>query len=196
MSRVFKTDLSVKGLRQLQKELRNYQRQTLPQMLREYVDRLADSGIKLAKVTIRGSEFAPYVGFYREDKDNKYGYKVSAVIVGTNTVPCFKQWFRDDELIEQQVNSLMMVEYGSGPHADPSMYRGTFPRSDGEKSKGLNNVWFYATEKVYDAKKKRKVYVWNMTFGERALKPMREARDLIVNDAEKIAHRVFGWYNE
>lgn len=190
MSRVFKTDLSVKGLRQLQKELRNYQRQTLPQMLREYVDRLADSGIKLAKVTIRGSEFAPYVGFYREDKDNKYGYKVSAVIVGTNTVPCFKQWFRDDELIEQQVNSLMMIEYGSGSHADPAMYRGTFPRSDGQESKGLKNVWFYATERNADGS-----YNWIMTSGERALKPMRKARDMVIRDAEKVAHRVFGWYN-
>ena len=190
MSRVFQTDFSVKGLRQLKKDLRQYQRQTLPNLMREYVDRLADSGIKLAKVTARGSEFAPYVGFFREDKDNKYGYKVSAVLVATNTVPCIKQWFRDDELIEQQVNALMMIEYGSGSHADPASYRGTFPRDDGKESKGNKNVWFYATEKNADGS-----YNWIMTSGERALKPMRKARDLIVNDANKVAHRVFGWYN-
>ena len=48
-------------------------------------------------------------------------------------------------------------------------------------------MWFYATEKNQDG------YVWNMTSGERAMKPMREARDLLIRDAEKVAHRVFGW---
>lgn len=192
-NRVFQTDLSVKGLRQLKKDISVYRRQTLPSLLREYIDRLADDGIKVAKYHAKGSEFSPYVAFYRENVDNKYGYKVSAVLVGANMIPCIKRWFRDDELIEQEVNALMMLEYGSGSHADPSSYRGTFPRSDGEKSKGFDNVWFYATEKIYDANKKRYVYVWNMASGERAMKPMREARDLLIRDAEKVAHRVFGW---
>lgn len=187
---VLTTDLSVKGLRQLKKDLRQYQRQTLPETMRQVVERLADDGIYLAKAVSRQSEFYPYVGFYKENVAQKYGYKVSAVLVGANRIPCLKEWFRDDQLIQREVNALMMIEYGSGVGAVLG-HRGTFPRDDGNPSKGKQNAWWYATSMIKD-EKGRDVYDWQMSTGEVALQPMREARDMIELECDTILRQVFG----
>lgn len=185
-NRVFTSDLSVKGLRQLKKDLRAYQRQTLPGLLKRYIDELADVGIYIAKISAGYSEFAPYIGFYKETQDTKYAYQYRAIMVGKNAIPCFKRWYRDNKLIEREVNALMMAEYGSGQFALPG-HRGTFPRGDDKKSKGLRDVWWYATEKDGNDN-----YVWQMAQGDRPAQPMLNARDAIIRDADLIARRVFG----
>ena len=183
MNRVFRSDLSVKGLRKLQKELRAYQRRTLPDMLTRFISELADTGVYIAKLNAGRSNFAPYVAFVKEVKDTKYLYKPTVVIIGKNAVPCFKQWYKDNELIEREVNALMMTEYGSGQYAEPFGYRGTFP----EQTHADENGWWYATEKDAEGN-----FVWHYTHGEIATEPMRHARDAVIRYVDMVAQRVFG----
>ena len=182
MNRVFKTDLSVNGLRKLKKDIRAYQRQTLPNLLREYISRLADDGIYIAKLSAGYSEFAPYVVFVKEFKDSKYLYNPTVILVGKNAIPCIKQWFRDNELIEKEVNAIMMLEYGSGQFAKNG-YRGTFP----DQIHAKENSWWYATERDSEGN-----FIWHYADGERASQPMIHARDAIIKYADREARRVFG----
>lgn len=179
--RVFKSDLSVKGLRQLKKDLRAYQRQTLPNLMEQFVTELANEGVTVAK--IHAGQFSPYLAFVVEIKDTKYNYKCTAVMVGQNAIPNIKTWFHDNELISREVNSLMMAEYGAGQFADPPKYRGTFP----EQTHAKEDHWWYATEKDAEGK-----FIWHQAQGTIPTRPMLNARDAIIRRCNAVARRVFG----
>ena len=60
--RVFKTDLSVKGIEQLKKDLLNYKEVTLKNLLCEYATELAQEGITVGQQNVGG--FGKYITFY------------------------------------------------------------------------------------------------------------------------------------
>ena len=124
--RTYKSDLSVKGLRKLADDLREYKNVILPRNTEDFVRELSDAGIRVAEMN-KGTAFADYVTFTRDIKPTKYNYQCKAVIIGFNSMQNIQQWLGEGgTTIEAEVNSIMMMEYGSGQHAR-SGYRGTFP---------------------------------------------------------------------
>lgn len=124
MQRVFTSDLSLKGLRELKKSIRNYKNVTLNSKVAEFTYELADVGISIARLN-RG-DFKPYIGFIKEVKDTKYHYQSTVLVVGMNVMPNVARWWKDGQVHEAEVNSIMMAEFGSGKYAMFG-YRGTFP---------------------------------------------------------------------
>lgn len=141
MNRVIQVQLSASGLRDLNKQIRQYKNVTIPTKLQEFVSELADVGIAIARVNT--GEFKPYLGFVKEIRDTKYSYQSKALVVGFNEVPNVAKWWKKGQIKEADVNSLMMAEYGSGKYAIYG-YRGTFPNDEGRKSHGLDDSgWFW-----------------------------------------------------
>ena len=143
MKRVFKTDLSLKGLRELNKQIREYKNHTLPTKVEQLVNELADKGISVGKVNCGG--FGNYIGFRKDIVDTKYNYQCKAIIIAYNSRPNIVRWVSWEGIKEAEVNSLMMAEFGSGSHARGG-YRGTFPNDEGRDSHGLEDLWWYATD--------------------------------------------------
>ena len=71
--RVFKSDLSVKGIEQLKKDLLDYKNNTLPNLLKQYITALAQEGISVGKQNVGG--FGKYITFSVKTEVSKDGCK-------------------------------------------------------------------------------------------------------------------------
>lgn len=136
MARTFKSDLSVKGLRELQKQLKAYKNVTLPNNVDRFVRELSLMGFEVA-VKNKG-EFKDYIKVERKLKDTKYNYQAKAVIIVFNNKQNIVTWLRGGTEVSAEVNSVMMAEYGSGQHAI-SGWRGTFPN----QKHAFQNQWYW-----------------------------------------------------
>lgn len=178
MARVFKSDLSVKGLRKLQKELRQYQRVTFKNQLRQFVSELADVGIRIAK--LNKGEFGDYIGFVKELQDTKYNYKTKALVIGLNQVPNVVTWLKKGGAHSVEVNSIMMAEFGSGQFA-VNGHRGTFP----DQKHAMEDEWSYIP--IVDGQLKEQ----ETSSGVNPTMPLFRASIEMQNQIETIANRVF-----
>lgn len=178
MGRAFRSDLSVKGLRKLQKELRQYQRVEFKSKLQRFVSELADVGIRMAKLN-RG-EFKEYIGFVKEVRDTKYNYQSKALVIGLNQVPNVVTWLKDGGAHSVEINSLMMAEFGSGQFAVAG-HRGTFP----DQKHAFEDEWSYIP--IVDGRLMEE----ETSSGVHATMPMFRAYIDMKNQIETIANRVF-----
>lgn len=134
--RKFECELSVKGLRQLAKDLRYYKNTTLTDNVKEFVNELSDIGIKVANYN-KGA-FDEYITFTKDIVNTKYKYQCKAVIIGVNSKQNIAEWVTKGVVHQAEVNSIMMAEYGSGQYAFAG-HRGTFPN----QKHAFESTWYW-----------------------------------------------------
>lgn len=187
MARTFSSDLSVKGLRELQKQLREYKNATLKNNVQYFVDELAQVGIHIATVSANNNEFGKYIAFYKQVEPTKYNYQARAYLIGQNRVPMFSTYYSRDEggnTISKTVelNPIMFAEYGAGVYARFN-YRGTFP----DQTHANESSWAYSTELDANGRPTN----WQFSSGVEPTMPMKKALDEIVAQIDAIAIRCF-----
>lgn len=180
MNRVFKASLSLKDLRQLNKDIRYYKNQILPYKLEELLEGLTDAGIRVARMNC--GEFGSYIGFVKMVNRNKYNYKCSAVLIGHNSSQNIVEWVYFGGIKQAEVSSILMAEYGSGQHAIGG-HRGTFPN----QTHANEDSWWYATEVDAEGHPTN----WHRNFGVKPTMPMYKAWYEMKMDMYLIGRRVF-----
>lgn len=178
MAKPFKTDLSVKGINNLIKQLNDYQN-NLQKKCEEYVRQLAEAGIKVAQARIRESPLGKYVSVKTEISEEQAGCK--AILIATGAVKQSEGY--------PPFSTLLAIEFGAGihynagnenPKADELGFGvGTFPG----QIHAFEDGWYYWDEKKQE---------WRYTHGVKATMPMYGASVEIAQKAREIARQVFG----
>lgn len=124
-------DLSVSGIKALQKQLKDYKKD-LVNKCEDYVRRLAEIGIETAKHNT--GNFGRYITFSVKTEPNKDG--CTALMIATETGKIVSTWQTKDGIKSVDVSPLLMAEFGSGWRAEnpmnvPGVGQGTFPDSQG-----------------------------------------------------------------
>lgn len=175
--RVFKCDLSQKGIEKLIKDLKNYRDVILPNKCKELVTRLSEIGMQTAKVHIDESPLGYYVTIRTEIEPSKMGCK--AILIATGETKTSDEY--------NDFNTLLAIEFGAGIHynkePNPKANElgfgvGTFPGQIHAFEEG----WFYWDEESQS---------WKYTNGVKATMPMYNASVEIIRNIKKIAKEVF-----
>ena len=175
--RVFKADLSQKGMLSLQRQLRNYRDVTLPQKCKELVLRLSQIGVNTAKIHVGESPLGKYVELKTDLIPGKSGCIAFVIATGQSMESEGREPF----------NTLLAIEFGSGIYhnqqANPKSEKlgygvGTFPGQIHAFEEG----WYYWDEKSQE---------WRYTHGVKATMPMHNASVKIIESVRKIALDVF-----
>lgn len=180
-AKTFKSNLSVKGLNELKKQIRSYQQVTLKNNLEEFLNQLTDAGINVAYQNT--GDFKQFIGFTKQVDATKYNYKFTGILIGSNVATNISRWISYDGVTEKEVNSLMMAEYGSGQFA-LAYHRGTFP----DQTHAFEDSWWYATDIGADGRPTN----WHRSEGVKPTMPMYRAWYEMRMDIVTIARRVFG----
>ena len=177
--RVFKSDLSVKGIEQLKKDLLNYKNNTLQNLLKQYVTALAQEGISIGKQNVGG--FGKYITFSIQTEVSKDGCK--ALMLASETGKIISTWKSYGEIKSAEVSPLLMAEFGSGwgaenPMQIPGVGQGTFP---GQTHAFDKEGWYWLDENDN----------LNYSRGITAKMPMYKASIRIQEIAKKKAKEIF-----
>ena len=178
--RVFKSDLSVKGIEQLKKDLLNYKNNTLQNLLKQYVTALAQEGISIGKQNVGG--FGKYITFSIQTEVSKDGCK--ALMLASENGKIISSWKSYGEIKTAEVSPLLMAEFGSGwgaenPMQIPDVGQGTFP---GQAHAFDKEGWYWTDEDDN----------LNYSRGITAKMPMYKASIRIQEIAIKKAKEIFG----
>lgn len=178
--RVFKTDLSIKGIEQLKRDLLNYKEVTLKNLLRKYVTELAKEGITVGQKNVGG--FGKYITFSIKTDVTKDGCK--ALMLATETGKIISTWQTKEGIKSVEVSPLLMAEFGSGWGAENPMKvqgvgQGTFPN----QTHAFDREGWYWMD--VDGN-------WNYSKGITAKMPMYKASQHIQQIAKSKAREVFG----
>lgn len=174
----FSTDLSVKGIKNLQKQLLDYKNNTLQHKVELYVKKLAELGTNVINTKVEESPLGHYVTLKTDISEEKTGYK--AILIATGEVKESEGY--------APFNTLLAIEFGAGihynktpnPNADKfGLGVGTFPG----QIHAFEDFWFY-----WDEEKQK----WMPTHGVKATMPMYNADVEIIKNYAKIAKEVFG----
>lgn len=178
MAKLFVSDLSVKGLNNLIKQLKQYE-SGLQKKCEEYVKRLAESGVAVAKARIGESPLGKYVSIQTEITEEEAGCK--AILIATGEIKQSEGY--------PPFSTLLAIEFGAGihynvgnenPKADEfGLGVGTFPG----QVHAFEDGWYY-----WDEKEQK----WRYTHGVKATMPMYGASVEIAEKAIQIAKVVFG----
>lgn len=176
----FKTDLSQSGIEKLKKELNNYKKTTLTNMLIRYVSELAREGIVVAEQNVGG--FGKYITFSMQTNVKKDG--CNALILAKETGKIISSWQTLEGIKTAEVSPLLMAEFGSGSGAEnpmkvPGVGQGTFP----EQTHAFDKEGWYWMD--LDGN-------WNYSKGITAKMPMYNASLRIREITKKKAKEVFG----
>lgn len=175
--KVFKSDLSVKGLERLKKELLEYKRDYLQDRVKTLVERLAESGVSIAKANVNESPLGKYVTIQANITEEQAGCK--AIIVATGEVKESEGY--------APFSTLLAIEFGAGIHhnstANPNADKfglgvGTFPG----QIHAFDDGWWYWDDKLQE---------WRYTHGVKATMPMYNASMEMQNKIVSIAKEVF-----
>lgn len=178
MAKVLVSDLSVKGLNNLVKQLKQYE-SGLQKKCEEYVKRLAESGVEVAQQNV--GNFGKYLTFTVKTNPEKDG--CTALIYATNTGIIHSEWQTKEGVKSADVSPLLFVEFGTGlkaqnPKGIPGVGTGTFPGG----THGTEPGWWYMDLEG----------VWHYSTGLSPLQPMYKASLEITEKAIKVAQDVFG----
>ena len=178
--RVFKSDLSVKGIEQLKKDLLDYKNNTLPNLLKQYVEALAKEGISVGEQNVGG--FGKYITFSIQTEVSKDGCK--ALLLASENGKIISSWKSYGEIKTAEVSPLLMAEFGSGwgaenPMQIPDVGQGTFP---GQTHAFDKEGWYWIDEDDN----------LNYSKGITAKMPMYKASIRIQEIAIKKAKEIFG----
>lgn len=177
--RVFKTDLSVKGIQNLIKQLEDYRDNVLPNKCRELVIRLAEEGIVVGKQNVGG--FGKYITFSMQTDPQKDGCR--AIILASENGKIISSWQTADGIKTAEVSALLMAEFGSGwgaenPKKIPGVGQGTFPN----QSHAFDREGWYWIDLDGNL---------NHSYGVTAKMPMYKASLKIIEICSMVARDVF-----
>lgn len=173
-----KISLSQNGISQLQKQLKDYAKKTLPQKSKLFVEKLAEHGINVAN----NNTVTTAVYFYKQIEEIESGCK--ALMIGADKFKILSEWLAWGEYKTAEVSPLLMAEFGSGYMAENPMNvegygQGTFPEQThafdvgGWKWMDLDGNWHHSE-------------------GVAPTMPMYSAWLGMYSEIEKIAKEVFG----
>lgn len=177
--RVFKADLSVKGIENLKKQLIDY-KSNLNKKCETFVRKLAEAGIEVAKHNT--GSFGTYITFSVKTEQNKNGCK--AILIATNTGIIKSEWKTQDGVKSADISPLLMCEFGSGLKAEnpmnvPGVGTGTFP---GQTHATDPQGWWYMDLNGE----------WHHSYGISPKAPMYHATMEIQQKVTQVAKEVFG----
>ena len=181
--RVYKSDLSVKGIENLKKQLLNYKNNILQQKVNEYVTRLLQVGIEVSQARINESPLGKYVTLTTNISADKMGCK--GILIANGEI---KEEVDKDGNPYPPFSTILAIEFGAGvyynsvpnPNASKLGFGvGTFPG----QTHAFEDTWFYWDET--DQK-------WKPTHGIKATMPLYNASIEILILATKIAKEIFG----
>lgn len=173
--RVFKTDLSVKGIEQLKKDLLNYKNNTLQQKVDLLAKRLAEKGVEIAQVNVARLD-AIFTGELINSIHTKYGGSAKGTAIF---------------YVVADSHHAAFVEFGTGQLGMEGGYPYPFPEGvDWEYNTGKTIFeispgqygWFYPGD---DGK-------WYFTQGMPSRPFMYETSLELMNLVVKTAREVFG----
>lgn len=177
--KVFKTKLSISGIEQLKKDLLDYKNNTLPNLLKQYVEALAKEGISVGEQNVGG--FGKYITFSIKTEVSEDGCK--ALMLASETGKIISTWKSYGEIKSAEVSPLLMAEFGSGwgaenPMQIPGVGQGTFP---GQTHAFDKEGWYWLDENDN----------LNYSRGITAKMPMYKASIRIQEIAKKKAKEIF-----
>ena len=172
-----KSDLSVKGIDSLIRELQKY-KDDLPNKCKKLVSELLQSGVEVSKARISDSPLGKYVTVTTNISSEKMGCK--GILLAKGAVK------------EQEgyapFSILLSIEFGSGVHFNPTPNPlsaemgygvGTFP---GQVHAMEPGGWYFWSEEKQQ---------WIHSYGVKATMPMYSADMEIIQNIVKIAKQVF-----
>lgn len=180
--KVFKTDLSVKGIEQLKKDLLNYKEVELPNKIRKYVSELLKLGISVSQSRVDESPLGKYITLSTDISSDKMGCE--GILIAKGEV---KEKVDKDGKAYPPFSTILAIEFGAGIHFNPTpnpnadkfgLGVGTFPG----QIHAFEDIWFYWDET--DQK-------WKPAHGVQATMPMYSAQIELIKNAVKIAKGVF-----
>ena len=176
--KVFKSDLSVKGIEALKRQLLQY-KDSLPIKCEKLVSRLLQSGVEVSQSKISESPLGKYVTVTTNISADKMGCK--GILLAKGAVK------------EQEgyapFSILLAIEFGAGVHFNPTpnpLIGSEFPYGVGTfpgQTHAYQDMWFYWDENTQE---------WKPTHGVKATMPMYSADMEIRQNVVKYAKEVFG----
>lgn len=181
-NRVYKSDLSTEGLKNLISQLEDYADSQLPYIADTIVRRLAQLGIKVAEYSVM-NDWRPCIEF-------KYiPMRLGAGnLTGWDITPIHRIWYtsggKNAKKREADISPLLMSEFGAGWYALHG-HRGTFPG----QTHAFESEWFW-----YDANghKHSSEEDYHMV----ATQPMYKAFVEMMLKVEEVAIEVFSKYGK
>ena len=174
--KVFKADLSVKGIEALKSQLLQY-KDSLPIKCEKLVSRLLQSGVAVSQANISESPLGKYVTVTTNISADKMGCK--GILLAKGAVK------EQDGYAPFSI--LLAIEFGAGIHYNPTpnpnadkfgLGVGTFPG----QVHAFEDMWFYWDENAQE---------WKPTHGVKATMPMYSADMEIIQNVVKFAKEVF-----
>ena len=175
--KVFKSDLSVKGIEALKSQLLQY-KDSLPIKCEKLVSRLLQSGVEVSQSKISESPLGKYVTVTTNISADKMGCK--GILLAKGAVK------------EQEgyapFSILLAIEFGAGIHFNPTpnpLISSEFPYGVGtypNQVHAYQDLWFYWDENTQE---------WKPTHGVKATMPMYNADMEIIQNVVKYAKEVF-----
>ena len=176
--KVFKSDLSVKGIEALKSQLLQY-KDSLPIKCEKLVSRLLQSGVSVSQTKINESPLGKYVTITTDVSADKMGCK--GILLAKGAVK------------EQEgyapFSVLLAIEFGAGIHFNPTpnpLISSEFPYGVGTypgQVHAYQDTWFFWDEDNQE---------WRPTHGVKATMPMYSADMEIIQNVVKFAKEVFG----
>lgn len=165
--RVISGSLSVSGIESIRKQLEEYKLATLPNLIRQFVDQLANYGILTAKEIV-GNEIIggddegggqALITFRKELNPTQNG--CTCIIYATDSAKIIKSWLTKEGIKSAEISPILMAEFGSGQKAIEG-HQGTFPGQthafdeEGWYWQDLNGGWHHSigiepTQPMYNA---------------------------------------------
>ena len=175
--KVFKADLSVKGIEALKRQLLQY-KDSLPIKCENLVSRLLQSGVEVSQARINESPLGKYVTVTTNISSGKMGCK--GVLLAKGAVKKQEGY--------APFSILLAIEFGAGVHFNPTLNPlissefpygvGTFPG----QTHAYEDMWWYWDENTQE---------WKPTHGVKATMPMYSADMDIIQNVVKFAREVF-----
>ena len=175
--KVFKSDLSVKGVEALKRQLLQY-KDSLSIKCENLVSRLLQSGVAVSQTKISESPLGKYVTVTTNISADKMG--------------CKGILFAKGAVKEQEgyapFSILLAIEFGSGVHFNQTpnpLISSEFPYGVGTfpgQTHAYQDTWFYWDENTQE---------WKPTHGVKATMPMYNADMEIIQNVVKYAKEVF-----
>ena len=175
--KVFKSDLSVKGIEALKRQLLQY-KDSLPIKCEKLVSRLLQSGVEVSQSKISESPLGKYVTVTTNISADKMGCK--GILLAKGAVK------------EQEgyapFSILLAIEFGAGIHFNPTpnpLIGSEFPYGVGTfpgQTHAYEDMWWYWDENTQE---------WKPTHGVKATMPMYSADMQIIQNVVKTAKEVF-----
>lgn len=175
--KVFKSDLSVKGIEAIKSQLLQY-KDSLPIKCEKLVSRLLQSGVEVSKTKISESPLGKYVTVTTN---------ISAYKMGCKGILLAKGAVKEQEGYAP-FSILLAIEFGAGIHFNPTpnpLISSEFPYGVGTfpgQTHAYEDMWFYWDENTQE---------WKPTHGVKATMPMYNADMEIIQNVVKFAKEVF-----